>query len=291
MSEIRKAVIPAAGLGTRFLPATKAIPKEMLPIVDKPIIQYVVEEAVASGLEDICFVTSKGKSAILDHFDFDYQFAAVLSKQGKEDLLGIVDGLSQMIGVSGIRQKKPMGLGHAVLVAEPFVGEEPFGVFLGDDIIASDVPVMKQLLDVHVKTGGSVLAVLEVPEEAVPLYGIVSVGEALDDEGRLFQVNDLVEKPSVSEAPSNLAIIGRYILTPDVFPSLKETPPGKGGEIQLTDGLRQLMDREPIYVYRFRGKRYDAGNKLEYLQATVDFALKRDDLASDFRRFLSGLRL
>ena len=291
MKKIRKAVIPAAGLGTRFLPATKAIPKEMLPIVDKPIIQYVVEEAVQSGLEDVCFVTSQGKSAIEDHFDYDYQFATVLAEQGKDELLQIVQEISQMIHISSMRQKKPLGLGHAVLVTEPFVGDEPFGVFLGDDIIASEKPVMLQLLEIFLKLQASVLAVLEVPPQAVSRYGIVSVNAAEDSQGRLFRITDLVEKPSPEQAPSNLAIIGRYLLTPRIFPALRKTPPGKGGEIQLTDGLRRLLAEEPIYAYRFEGTRYDVGNKLEYLKATVEFALQRDDVADAFRSYLKQLEL
>ncbi len=291
MKRVRKAVIPAAGLGTRFLPATKAIPKEMLPIVDKPIIQYVVEEAVQSGLEDVCFVTSQGKSAIEDHFDYDYQFATVLAEQGKTELLQIVREISQMIVISSMRQKKPMGLGHAVLVTEPFVGDEPFGVFLGDDIIASKKPVMRQLLEIFLERQASVLAVLEVPGEAVSRYGVVSVEPTGDSQGRLFRITDLVEKPSPDQAPSNLAIIGRYLLTPRVFPALQNTPPGKGGEIQLTDGLRRLLTKEPVYAYRFEGTRYDAGNKLEYLKATVEFALQRDDVADAFRSYLQQLEL
>lgn len=292
MRESHKAIIPAAGMGTRFLPATKAIPKEMLPIVDKPIIQYVVEEAVQAGLHDICFVTSQGKSAIQDHFDYDYQFATVLKEQGKHELLRVVRELWSMITISSIRQKKPLGLGHAVLVTEPFVGREPFGVFLGDDIISSRVPVMKQLQDIHRRLeGASVLAVLEVPRKTVPSYGIVSVEPVADGQGRLFRVKDLVEKPSVDEAPSNLAIIGRYLLTPGIFTALRNTEPGKNDEIQLTDGLRQLLTEEPIYAYKFEGTRYDAGNKLEYLKAIVEFALKREDLSGAFRDYLKELEL
>lgn len=292
MSQVRKAVIPAAGMGTRFLPATKAIPKEMLPIVDKPTIQYVVEEAVQSGFEDIVFVTSQNKYAIEDHFDYNFELSKSLEEQNKTELLDLVNRLSGMIAISSVRQKKPLGLGHAVLVTEPFVGDEPFGVFLGDDIIDSEVPCMKQLLDVYMKYQASVIAVLEVPKETVSHYGVVCV-EAPEQgsDNRIFKICDLVEKPEPEEAPSNLAIIGRYILTPRVFAALKETTPGAGGEIQLTDGLRNLHRKEPVYAYRFKGERYDAGNKLEYLIATVDFALKRGDLGPGFRDYLRNLKL
>jgi UTP--glucose-1-phosphate uridylyltransferase len=292
MVRIRKAVIPAAGMGTRFLPATKAIPKEMLPIVDKPTIQYVVEEAVQSGFEDILFVTSQYKGAIEDHFDYNYELEKTLEQQNEGELLGIVQNVSRMITVSSVRQKRPQGLGHAVLTTEPFVGNEPFGVFLGDDIIDSDIPCMRQLVEIFSKREASVVAVLEVPWECVSLYGVVSVSPVEGDaEGRLFRVDDMVEKPSQALAPSNLAIIGRYVLTPGVFASLKATAPGRGGEIQLTDGLRNLLKHEPVYAYRFKGRRYDAGNKLEYLMATVDFALRREDLGAGFRDYLKSLAL
>jgi len=293
MKHVRKAVIPAAGLGTRFLPATKAIPKEMLPIVDKPTIQYVVEEAVQSGFEDILFVTSQNKYAIEDHFDYNFELERILEEQGKTELHKMVSDISRMITISSVRQKKPLGLGHAVLVTEPFVGDEPFGVFLGDDIIDHEVPCMKQLLDVYEQHGGaSVIAVLEVPPETVSHYGIVSIrpvnGSAED---RVYEVQDLVEKPALASAPSNLAIIGRYVLTPGIFKALKQTTPGAGGEIQLTDGLRNLLKSEPVYAYRFKGERYDAGNKLEYLIATVDFALRRKDIGKAFRDYLKSLDL
>jgi UTP--glucose-1-phosphate uridylyltransferase len=292
MKQVRKAVIPAAGMGTRFLPATKAIPKEMLPIVDKPTIQYVVEEAVQSGFEDILFVTSQNKYAIEDHFDYSFELERSLEEQGKGDLLKLVSEISRMISVASIRQKKPLGLGHAVLVTEPFVGDEAFGVFLGDDIIDHDVPCMKQLLDVYDRYAASVIAVLEVPPETASNYGIVSVRSVEGDpEGRLFEVKDLVEKPRSETAPSNFAIIGRYVLKPSIFKALKRTKPGAGGEIQLTDGLRNLLKSEPVYAYRFKGARYDAGNKLEYLIATVDFALRRDDLGKAFRNYLKSLNL
>jgi UTP--glucose-1-phosphate uridylyltransferase len=292
MKHVRKAVIPAAGMGTRFLPATKAIPKEMLPIVDKPTIQYVVEEAVQSGFEDILFVTSQNKNSIEDHFDFNYELEKSLEEQGKFDLLQLVSEISQMITISSVRQKKPLGLGHAVLATELLVGDEPFGVFLGDDIIDHEIPCMKQLLEVYQKYEASVVAVLEVPPETVSSYGIVSIrAENGDAENRIFRVTDMVEKPRREEAPSNLAIIGRYILTPGIYTALRETTPGAGGEIQLTDGLRNLLKREPVYAYRFKGERYDAGNKLEYLIATVDFALRRKDIGKAFRRYLKSLDL
>lgn len=293
MRVVRKAVIPAAGKGTRFLPATKAIPKEMLPIVDKPTIQYVVEEAIQSNFEDIIFVTSQGKNAIEDHFDHDYRLEKLLQDQGKsEDLRKVVSDISGMIAVCSVRQKKPLGLGHAVLVTEPFVGDEPFGVFLGDDIIDHEVPCMRQLLDVYAAHQVSVVAVQEVPRHSVSRYGIVSVN-ALDKEedNRLFRVEDMVEKPNPENAPSNLAIIGRYILTPRIFEALKTTDPGAGGEIQLTDGIRRLMEDEPVYAYRFKGSRYDAGDKLEYLIATVEFALRRNDVGQQFREYLKALKL
>ncbi len=292
MSQVRKAVIPAAGMGTRFLPATKAIPKEMLPIVDKPTIQYVVEEAVQSGFEDIVFVTSQNKYAIEDHFDYNFELVKSLEDQKKTELLDLVCQLSSMIAISSVRQKKPLGLGHAVLVTEPFVGNEPFGVFLGDDIIDSEVPCMRQLLDVYSKYKASVIAVLEVPKETVQNYGVVCVeSPEPGSDNRVFKICDLVEKPKPADAPSNLAIIGRYILTPRIFEALKETTPGAGGEIQLTDGLRNLHQKEPVYAYRFKGERYDAGNKLEYLIATVDFALKRADVGPGLREYLKSLKL
>ncbi|MDA2923321.1 UTP--glucose-1-phosphate uridylyltransferase GalU [Acidobacteria bacterium AH-259-L09] len=291
MERVRKAVIPAAGMGTRFLPATKAIPKEMLPIVDKPTIQYVVEEAVQSGFEDIIFVTGQGKNEIEDHFDYDYRLEHRLKEQGKEDLLRIVRNISEMIAVSSIRQKKPLGLGHAVQITETFIGDEPFGVFLGDDIVVHKVPCMKQLLTVYDRYQASVVAVEEVPWESVSRFGLVAVEPVESKDHRLLRIRDMVEKPPREEAPSNLAIIGRYILMPGVFQALKKTTPGAGGEIQLTDGLRGLMELEPVYAYRFEGTRYDVGNKLEYLIATVEFALRREDLQGEFRDYLRSLKL
>ena len=285
---IRKAVFPAAGLGTRFLPATKAQPKEMLPLVDKPVIQYVIEEAVASGLEHIIIVTGRGKNAIEDHFDVSYELEQVLEKRGETEKLKVVRGISDLIRVSYVRQKEALGLGHAILVTRELVGEEPFAVFLGDDIIDAKVPVMKQMMGVFARLSTSVLALEEVDRERTKDYGVIA-GKALDD--ALYQVTDLVEKPEPSDAPSNLAIIGRYILTPRIFEHLERTAADRRGEIQLTDGLRSLLKEQPIHGHRFDGKRYDTGNKLGFLKATVEFALKRDDLGRDFREYLRGLDL
>ncbi len=278
-------------MGTRFLPATKAIPKEMLPIVDKPTIQYVVEEAVGAGFEDVIFVTSRGKGAIEDHFDYDHHLEQHLRQQSKHELAEMVNEMSRRISINSVRQEQPLGLGHAVLVAQPFVGEEVFGVFLADDIIIGELPCMRQLLDVHDSYQASVLAVQEVSPENISRYGVVAVEPMGDPENRIFKVLDTVEKPAPEEAPSNLAIIGRYLLTPGVFPALAETTPGAGGEIQLTDGLRRLLLKEPVYACRFEGCRYDAGNKLEYLKATVEFALQREDLKEDFCNYLKNLKL
>ncbi len=292
MNTVRKGVIPAAGLGTRFLPATKAIPKEMLPIVDKPTIQYVVEEAVASGLEDILFVTSKGKSSIEDHFDYDFMLDQMLERRGKKELLETVRQVSNLVSVASVRQKEPLGLGHAVLVSEPFVGQEPFAVFLPDDIIDHEVPAMGQMLEVFREHPGSILAVQEVPPDMVSRYGIVAAKAVEGSGDRLLRVEEMVEKPAAGEAPSNLAIMGRYVLMPEIFESLRSTRPGAIGEIQLTDGIAGLIDRgDPVYAYRFEGKRYDAGDKLEYLIATVEMALKHEDLGAAFRDYLQGLKL
>jgi UTP--glucose-1-phosphate uridylyltransferase len=287
MMRVRKAVIPAAGLGTRFLPATKAIPKEMLPIVDKPTIQYVVEEAVASGLKDIIFVTSQGKNAIEDHFDFSPALDQALRADGKEHLWELVNSLSELISVSSVRQKQPLGLGHAVLMAEKLVGEEPFGVLLGDDIFDQDAPCLRQLVEVHQRHGGSVIAVMEVEPDAVSSYGIVAV-DPVEDGGqdRLYRVTDMVEKPPAAASPSNLAIMGRYVLSGGIFKSLRATRPGALGEIQLTDGIRGLLGSEPVYAYRFRGKRYDAGNKLEYLIASIEFGLQHPEVREGLRTYL-----
>jgi UTP--glucose-1-phosphate uridylyltransferase len=293
MKKVRKAVIPAAGLGTRFLPATKAQPKEMLPLVDKPIIQYVVEEAVHSGIENIIIVTGRGKRAIEDHFDVSYELEKLLETQGKLELLGVVREISDMIHVSYVRQKEPLGLGHAILMARELVGDEPFAVLLGDDIIDAPVPCLRQMLDAYEAHPGSIIAIQEVPRETISNYGVIT-GTPLRHNGeadRLYQLSDLVEKPRAEAAPSNLAVIGRYILEPEIFDALASTTPGAGGEIQLTDALRALLRQRPIYGLRFEGKRYDAGDKLGFLKATVEFALRRDDLGPAFRQYLKSLRL
>ena len=288
--KIRKAVFPAAGLGTRFLPATKAQPKEMLPLVDKPIIQYVIEEAVASGLTSIIIVTGKGKNAIEDHFDVSYELERHLAARNQRDLLEQVQAISSMINVSYVRQGEQLGLGHAVLMAKDLVGDEPFAVMLGDDIIDSAVPCMRQMVNVFESYGGPVIGIQQVPKDEISAYGVID-GTPEGDSGRLYRIRDLVEKPKASDAPSDLAIIGRYILTPDIFEELERTPRGAGGEIQLTDGLRQLSRRRPLFGYHFEGVRHDAGNKLGFLKATVEFALKRDDLGGPFREYLKSLHL
>jgi len=293
MKTIRKAVFPAAGLGTRFLPATKAQPKEMLPIVDKPIIQYGVEEALHSGIQNIIIVTGRGKSAIEDHFDVSFELEYLLESRNKKDLLAIVRNVSDMINVSYIRQKEALGLGHAVLRASELIGGEPFAVVLADDVIDADTPALRQLLDVHEFFGASVLAVMEVPQEKISAYGVVDAEPVAHNgsKDRVYRIRDLVEKPSKEAAPSNLAIIGRYVLTPDIFDSLQSIEPGSGAEIQLTDGLKHLLHSRPIYAYRFEGTRYDAGDKLGFLKATVEFALRRDDLGAPFREYLKSLQL
>jgi UTP--glucose-1-phosphate uridylyltransferase len=292
ISKIRKAVFPAAGLGTRFLPATKAQPKEMLPLVDKPLIQYGVEEAIDSGAQDIIIVTGRGKSAIEDHFDVSFELEHLLETRNKKDLLATVRAVSE-IDISYVRQKEALGLGHAVLRARDIIGGEPFAVILSDDVIDAEVPCLRQLLDVYEFYGAPVVALLEVPREQTSLYGVVDaepVSHAGGD-NRLYRIRNMVEKPKMEDAPSNLAIIGRYVLTPEVFGSLDAIEPGSGGEIQLTDGLKHLLRSRPIYGYRFKGTRYDAGDKLGFLNATVEFALKRDDLGEQFRCYLKGLKL
>jgi UTP--glucose-1-phosphate uridylyltransferase len=290
MKKIRKAVFPAAGLGTRFLPATKAQPKEMLPLVDKPIIQYVIEEAVQSGLTNIIIVTGRGKNAIEDHFDVSYELEKLLEERGKTGLLDQVRTISSMINVAYVRQGETLGLGHAVLMAKDLIGDEPFAVMLGDDIIDSPVPCMKQMVQVFEEHQGPVVAVHQVPRDEISAYGVID-GVPEGTSGRVYRIRDMVEKPAVNEAPSDLAIIGRYILTPDIFDALEQTPRDKGGEIQLTNGLRALKDRRALYGYRFEGVRHDAGNKLGFLKATVEFALKRDDLGGPFREYLKSLQL
>ena len=290
--KVRKAVFPAAGLGTRFLPATKAQPKEMLPLVDKPIIQYGVEEAIASGCDQIIMVTGRGKSAIEDHFDVSYELETMLKERGKTDLLEIVQKISDMVQISYVRQKEALGLGHAVLMARELVCREPFAVILADDIIDAEVPCLKQMIEIYDETRCSVLATQVVEGPAISAYGVLDAKPVPGrHDGRLFEVNHLVEKPKFEEAPSNLAIIGRYILTPAIFEMLSSIEPGAGGELQLTDGLRQLLKKEKIYGFTFQGKRHDAGDKLGFLKATVEFALKRKDLGNDFREYLKGLKL
>ena len=291
--KVRKAVFPAAGHGTRFLPATKAQPKEMLPLVDKPLIQYGVEEAVRSGVSNIIIVTGRGKSAIEDHFDVSFELEHVLEVRGKRDLLEAVRGISEMINVAYVRQKEALGLGHAVLRARELVGGEPFAVVLSDDVIDAATPCLRQLLDVYETHGAPVLALMEVPKESVSAYGVVRAEPVRYNGGedRLFRIHSLVEKPRPGEEPSNLAIIGRYVLTPEIFHSIECVEPGAGGEIQLTDGLRQLLSTERILACRFEGCRYDAGEKLGFLKATVEFALKNDDLGPAFRAYLRSLNL
>ena len=282
-------MFPAAGLGTRFLPATKAQPKEMLPLVDKPTIQYGVEEACDSGVPNIVIVTSRGKSSIEDHFDVSTELEAFLESRGKKDLANEVRKISELINVSYVRQGEPLGLGHAVLVTEAIVGNEPFAVVLADDVIDATPPALKQMIDVFERAGGPVLAVERVPMEQVSSYGVIA-GEAAPDLGKgVYRVKDLVEKPPRHEAPSDLAIIGRYILTPDIFASLQATARDKSGEIQLTNGLRHLLRSRPIYAYEVSGVRHDTGNKLGFLKASVYFAMKQPDLAKGLTEYLSTL--
>ncbi|HKC58187.1 MAG TPA: UTP--glucose-1-phosphate uridylyltransferase GalU [Vicinamibacterales bacterium] len=288
--KIRKAVFPAAGLGTRFLPATKAQPKEMLVLVDKPVIQYGVEEAVQSGVDNIVIVTGRGKNAIEDHFDVAVELESYLEQRGKTAQLEEIRKITQLINVSYVRQGEPLGLGHAVLVTQNLVGDEPFAVILGDDVIDADPPALKQMIDVFARVDGPVLAVERVPAEDVSSYGIVKIDEAAPNLGRgVHRIADLVEKPRREEAPSNLAIIGRYILTPDIFASLKATTSDRTGEIQLTNGLRHLLRSRPIYACEIDGVRHDTGNKLGFLKALVYFALRRPDLAEPFRKYLDTL--
>ena len=288
---VRKAVFPAAGLGTRFLPATKAQPKEMLPLVDKPIIQYGVEEAVAAGIDNIILVTGRGKNAIEDHFDVSIELESFLEARGKTDQLLEIRKISNMINFAYVRQGEPLGLGHAVLVAREFVGGEPFAVILGDDVIDADPPAIKQMIDVFGRVGGPVLAVERVPHEEVSSYGVVAVEPAVRFGPGVYQVRDLVEKPSCEEAPSDLAIIGRYVLTPDIFPALAATKRDRTGEIQLTNGLRELLKSRPIFACEVAGVRHDTGNKLGFLKAVVYFALRRPDLSDKFAAYLNSLDL
>ena len=284
--KVRKAIIPAAGLGTRFLPATKAQPKEMLPIVDKPTIQYIIEEAVASGIEEILIITGRNKKSIEDHFDRSIELELNLENSGKTKELEMVKEISG-IRIHYIRQKEPRGLGHAILCAKQFVGDEPFAVLLGDDVVDANVPALKQLINVYDKTGASVLGVQEVPLEKVSSYGIVASQPTAEE--RTFIVNDMVEKPAVEEAPSRLAVLGRYVITPEVFAILEQTPPGRGNEIQLTDALKVLAKEQAMYAYNFEGRRYDVGDKQGFLEATVEMALKRPDLRDKFMAYLKDI--
>jgi UTP--glucose-1-phosphate uridylyltransferase len=288
---VRKAVFPAAGLGTRFLPATKAQPKEMLPLVDKPIIQYGVEEAIASGIDNIILVTGRGKNAIEDHFDVSVELETFLEARGKRTQLDEIRKISNLINFAYVRQGEPLGLGHAVLVTREFVGDEPFAVILGDDVIDAEPPAMKQIVDVFARLRGPVLAVERVPHEDISSYGVIAIDESAHFGPGVYKVRDLVEKPGRDEAPSNLAIIGRYVLTPDIFPALAATKSDRTGEIQLTNGLRELVKKRPIYACEVQGVRHDTGNKLGFLKAVVYFALKRPDLADRFASYLASLDL
>lgn len=286
--KVKKAVIPAAGLGTRFLPATKAQPKEMLPIVDKPGIQYIVEEAIKAGIEDILIITGREKTSIINHFDKSIELEANLQKNNKDDLLKKVTEISDMVNIHYVRQKEPKGLGHAIYCAKTFVGNEPFAVLLGDDIVESEVPALKQLMNAFDDKQASILGVQAIRREDVNKYGIVDGTEVGP---RTYKVKDLVEKPDVDKSPSNIAILGRYILTPEIFEILEHTTPGKNGEIQLTDAIKELGKTQEIFAYDFEGKRYDTGDKLGYLKATVEFALRHDEVGEAFRCYLKNLEL
>jgi UTP--glucose-1-phosphate uridylyltransferase len=289
-TKVRKAVFPAAGFGTRFLPATKAIPKEMLAVVDKPIIQYGVEEALAAGCDQIIIITARGKSSIEDHFDISYELEASLEKRGKKELLEVSRKVSNMAQLSYVRQKEAKGLGHAVLMAKELVGDEPFAVILPDDVIDAPTPCLKQMIDVFDEVQGSVLATMVVEGPAISAYGVLD-GKPLPDNPRIIEARGMVEKPKLEDAPSKNAIIGRYILTPAIFDLLEKIEPGAGGELQLTDGIKGLLKTEKVYGYSFDGIRHDAGDKLGMLKATVDFALKREDLGPPFREYLKSLSL
>ena len=284
--KVRKAVIPAAGLGTRFLPATKAMPKEMLPIVDKPTLQYIIEEAVESGIEEILIITGRNKTSIEDHFDKSIELEMELEKKGKTDLLKIVKDVADLVTIHYIRQKEPKGLGHAIYCAKSFVGNEPFAVMLGDDIVDNHKPCLGQMLEMYNQYKTTILGVQEVPKKDTNKYGIVD-GKQIED--RTYKVKTLVEKPEVDKAPSNIAILGRYIINPAIFEILENTKPGKGGEIQLTDALNELATIEAMYAYVFEGRRHDVGDKLGFLEATVEFALKREDLREGFLSYLEGI--
>jgi UTP--glucose-1-phosphate uridylyltransferase len=293
LKRVRKAVLPVAGLGTRFLPATKAQPKEMLPVVDKPLIQYAVEECIASGIENLIFVTGRGKNAIEDHFDSAPELERFLEEKGKPDLAELVRKTSNLVHISYIRQKEPLGLGHAVLTAWELVGDEPFAVLLGDVIIAGAPPATKQLVDVYEATGIGAIAVEEVPREQIHLYGVIDAQPAGDGRwgNRLLRIRELVEKPKPEEAPSNLSVTGRYVLPPEIFSCIERTPPGRGGEIQLTDGLRLLAKETGLWAYIYQGKTYDAGDKLGFLKATVEMGMTNPEFGPEFRAYLKNLKL
>jgi UTP--glucose-1-phosphate uridylyltransferase len=284
--KVKKAVIPAAGLGTRFLPATKAQPKEMLPVVDKPAIQYVVEEAVRAGIQDILIVTGRGKRTLEDHFDRSVELERTLEASGKHDLLEEVQQISEMAAIHYIRQKEALGLGHAIATAEHHVGGEPFAVLLGDDIVATDDPLLERMVEVYERYGRTVIAVQEVPREDIHLYGAIKPEWVEDD---LARVIDIVEKPKAEDAPSNLAAIGRYVFTPEIFDALRETKPGVGGEVQITDAIAMLAREQTVYAFRFEGERYDIGKKLDYIRATVEIAVDREDIGPEVREFLADL--
>lgn len=286
--KIRKAVFPAAGLGTRFLPATKASPKEMLPLVDKPLIQYVVEEAVASGIESVIIVTGRGKTAIEDHFDISFELQSLLRERGKKTVLSELQAIPELARISYVRQREALGLGHAIYQARDFVAEEPFAVMLSDDIVDAQKPALQQMIEVYEKYDAPVLGTMRVEGEAISRFGVIDAEEVEDG---VYKIKDMVEKPPYQEAPSDLAIIGRYILTPDIFGAIESTEPGSGGEIQITDAMRALLKERPFYAVRLNGARHDAGDKLGFLIATVEFALKRPDLAPEFREYLKSLKL
>jgi len=283
---VKKAIIPAAGLGTRFLPATKSQPKEMLPIVDKPTLQYIIEEAIESGIEEILIITGRNKKSIEDHFDKSVELELELEQKGKDEMLEMVRNISNMVNIHYIRQKEPKGLGHAIHCAKSFIGNEPFAVLLGDDIVDCETPCLKQLISAYDEYKTSILGVQEVAKEDTCKYGILDVKHIED---RVYKVKDMVEKPSVEEAPSNVAILGRYIITPEIFNILENQEPGKGGEIQLTDALKTLGKQEAIYAYNFEGRRYDVGDKLGFLEATIDFALKRENLKDDLLNYMKNI--
>lgn len=283
--KVRKAIIPAAGLGTRFLPATKATPKEMIPIVDKPTIQYIVEEAAAAGIEDILVISGRNKRAIEDHFDKSYELEEELSRKGKSELLEVVENISNMANIHYIRQKEAKGLGHAIYCAKSFIGDEPFAVLLGDDIVKSETPCIKQLMDVYNQYHTSILGVQKIPLQDVPKYGIINANQI---EERVYKVKGLVEKPDIEHAPSNIAILGRYIISPRIFQHLENATPGKNGEIWLTDALEKLIAQEAMYAFDFEGDRYDVGDRIGFLKATVEFALNREELRGEFSSFLKS---